>query len=689
MLTLPRFFALAVAIATAFAALALGAALRSAGRAVVETSESARRAEAARVAEAVERELSEGELAIADFEQALGAALVDTGDRESCRRYLASALIARRDLTELTLTAARLEHYAEDDAAVLAPGGRWQVRALRDRSGGISTRIVDASAGADPTEHPTFQTAANAQWRGRALWSDLAYSELDAALPVSAQRKVLTIQKAVLRGGAFVGVLRAGISGDRLDEIARASRAGADHFIFIADPLGRLVTRLSPDDAYDTVDAEGRRDPDGDLRAIPRTLPAPVAAALGFARAGKTEGRAVVGGEPQLVTIIPVAQGRAQDWRVGVVVPERAYVGALEASRRRLMMMLVAVVVALAGLGYVGARAVDGGVRSLIASTDRMRRFSFEPSPARSPFAEIRRAMESVERAKTALRAMGKYVPLPLVRRLYESGREPVLGAELAEASLMFSDIAGFTSYAESLPPPLLAESLGRYLETATRAVEAHGGTVDKYIGDALMVLWNAPDAVADHAAAACRAALACASAIRALGESAWWREAGLPAWSTRFGLHTDRVLIGHFGAPDRLAYTAVGDGVNLAARLEGLNKAYGTTILVSDEVRSRAGEGFVFRRVDRVAVKGKANAVLVHELVGVRGDAAAEAMRPVIAGYEAALEAALVRDFSRALELLSGLEDGPSQVLADRCRTWLASPPPADWDGVWTARSK
>ena len=135
-------------------------------------------------------------------------------------------------------------------------------------------------------------------------------------------------------------------------------------------------------------------------------------------------------------------------------------------------------------------------MRALVRSTEAMRRFSFEPAPdvVSSPFAEIRSALESVERAKTALRAMVKYVPVDLVRRLYESGRDPVLGAELMEVSLMFTDIADFTTHAESLAPDQLAQALGRYLEVATNAVEQAGGTVDKYIGDALMVLWNAPE---------------------------------------------------------------------------------------------------------------------------------------------------------------------------------------------------
>jgi adenylate cyclase len=693
MMTLPRFFALAVGLLALIAALVLALAVRSASRTVIRTGEAARLATAARVAAALEADLGAGERAVEDFEHALRLRLLDPGNADSLHRYLTSELLALRGLTELTLTTGRFERYDDAGAMVLTPDGRRQISVFRERTGVVSDLVLDhVSPGTadDPTAHPTFETAANHDWRGRAVWSDLAFSQLDAHLPQPQRRKTLTIQKAIFEFDQFVGVLRAGISAERLDQLGLAQPAGDPHRIFICDAAGRLVTRLSPDDPYLTVDLDGKPDPDGDLRAVPRSLPPAVGAALSLAREGGTGGRMVVAGVPQLLTLVPIAAGRAQSWRVGVVVPESAYVGGLAAERDRLLALLAAVVVAIAMVGVLGARAVGRGVGALVRSTEAMQRFSFAPAPTTSSFAEVRGALQSVERAKTALRAMVKYVPVGLVRRLYESGREPALGAELTEVSLMFTDIANFTTHAERLAPARLAEALGRYLETATRAVEQAGGTVDKYIGDALMVIWNAPDPVAEHARAACRGALACAAATEALGGSEWWREQGLPPWRTRFGLHTGRVLVGHFGAPDRLSYTAMGDGVNLAARLEGLNKAYGTTILASEEMRAAAGEGFVFRQVDRVAVKGKTRGGAVYELVGAAGDPAVEAQRPALARYEEALTAAFNRQFARAIDMCTTLgEDGPAKVLATRCKTWITSPPPETWDGTWTAREK
>jgi adenylate cyclase len=698
MLTLPRFFAMSLAALAALAALVLVLAVRTAGDSVVRTGEASRELVASRVAASVEAELGAAERAVGDFEKALALGAVDDRDDTSLRHWLLAEAIAVPNLTELTLTAGEFARYETDGSMTLERGGRSQTSAYRDSLGILRARAAppfEPGAPGDPTLHDTFRTAANHELKGRAIWSDLAYSELDAVAAGSWRRKTLTVQKAVFgRGDRFVGVLRAGIVSDTIDHLGD-NMASAEHEVFICDGFGRLVTRVDGRDSYEALDEAGKPDPDGDLRVVPLALPERIAAALAFAKSGGRGGtRVVVGGQPIFVTLRPVAEGRAQQWLVGIAVPERAYVGPLVAARDRLLMVLGLVVVAIGVLGLLGARTVSRGVRALIASTEAMRRFSFAPAPGgrASSFAEIRAAQESLERAKTALRAMVKYVPVGLVRRLYESGHDAVLGAELMDVSIMFTDIEGFTEQAEALPPGRLAEALGRYLEAATVAVEGTGGTVDKYIGDALMVLWNAPAPVADHARAACHAALACARATAACGESEWWRAAGLSPWRTRFGLHAGSALVGHFGAPERLSYTAMGDAVNLASRLEGLNKMYGTQILVSDDLRLRVGDRFAFRLIDRVAVKGKSRGVAVYELLGLATDGEVAARAGRLAPYEAALRAAWERQFGRALELVAPLAeagDGPAAQLAARCRAWLVAPPPPDWDGTFVATSK
>jgi adenylate cyclase len=264
-----------------------------------------------------------------------------------------------------------------------------------------------------------------------------------------------------------------------------------------------------------------------------------------------------------------------------------------------------------------------------------------------------------------------------------------MLGGRVEDVTLLFSDVADFTAIAERLAPDVLAEALGAYLETATAAVHASGGIVDKYTGDGVMALWNTPRPVADHARRACEAALACVAATDALFASPAWK--GRAPWRTRFGIHRAEVTVGHFGAPDRMSFTAMGDGVNLASRLESLGKQYGTRILVSATVEAEARAAFWFRRVDRVAVKGRHMGVEIFELLGSR--AGIGAPPSVVAPYERALDAYFARDFAGALATLETtaelVDDPPSHVLAARCRDYITDPPPSDWNGVHVAETK
>ncbi|MFO0546845.1 MAG: adenylate/guanylate cyclase domain-containing protein [Polyangiaceae bacterium] len=251
----------------------------------------------------------------------------------------------------------------------------------------------------------------------------------------------------------------------------------------------------------------------------------------------------------------------------------------------------------------------------------------------------------------------------------------------------MFTDIEGFTSLAEKLSPEELAKKLGLYLQVMAEAVEHERGTIDKYIGDAVMAFWNAPQPVPEHARRACAAVVLARRRARELFESQAW--AGLPPLVTRFGVHTASVMVGHFGAPSRLSYTALGDGVNLAARLEPLCKQYGVVAIVSEVVYLAAKDAFVFRRLDRVAVKGKTQGIDVYELVGAIDDDVPNAAE--LRRYEAAFELYLERKFSAALDVLKPLAacDPASANLYDRCARLRDSPPGEDWAGLHVATSK
>ena len=228
---------------------------------------------------------------------------------------------------------------------------------------------------------------------------------------------------------------------------------------------------------------------------------------------------------------------------------------------------------------------------------------------------------------------------------------------------------------------------LGLYLDTLSCIIQRDThGTIDKYIGDAIMTIWNAPEPVPDHPKMACLAALRCRDAARSLAQTPEWRES--PAFETRFGLHCAKALVGHFGARDRMNYTAIGDAINLASRLEGLNKQYGSSIIASDTIVDRANEAFDFRLLDVVAVKGKSDPITIYELLGTKG--VLEQCRQVVSAYETAFSAYAAGKFERALTILQeNASDPPSTVLIERCKAFLQVPPPADWRGIYISASK
>ncbi len=712
------FTILALALLLGFLFFRIDAASR---RSILDSSEPLRNLASTLISRQVESYLWSAEKAIEKIEKQIQYGSCEAEDALSVEAQLFAVVLENDNLAEATLTHAAMRGFDSDDHMSLDPAGRWQVSVFRQNpapdspvftrftvqdKGRFSSRMrrrpaqtglleaplrPAAAAVGDPTEHPTFFVAASrseyAHRKQRSLWSDLSYTELDDGLPEAERRVVVTVMKAVEdRGGRFVGVVRIGLRTEELDrKIREEAERNQPNRIFLCDNLGRLITRLRA--------ADRLHDLGGDLRVVPEPLPEEIGLALGHAslqdvrpESLDASGRFAAKERKFLVSFkgLPKTQG----WRVGVVVAEDELPGVatLVANRKRLLEGSLAVMALILVLGVATLRAVQGGLRKIVDSTGRMRNFDFAPSEIRSPFREVRAVMERLELAKTAMRAMGKYVPIDLVRLLYQTGREPVLGGELVDVSIMFTDIKDFTRLSETLPPNDLARVLGRYLEVMTAAIHGAQGTIDKYIGDAIMAVWNVPTPCPGHPRKACEAALACIRAGRELFASPEW--GGRPPLLTRFGIHQDEVMVGHFGAPERMSFTALGDGVNLASRLEGLNKQYGTTILVSEAVREDVKEAFVFRVLDVVAVKGKTKGVRVYELLGAAGEGGLPL--DAVRAYERAFEAYLSRDFAGALVPLEASQgDPPSRVLADRCRKMMKDPPPADWDGTHVATSK
>jgi adenylate cyclase len=402
------------------------------------------------------------------------------------------------------------------------------------------------------------------------------------------------------------------------------------------------------------------------------------------------------GGEKYLSRIIRFPQDALFAWKIGIVLPEaRIYEYVNQTSRIVLYAALLIIVVAI-GLGVNFSRAITVPLRRLSREMERIRDFDLSGSlDITSRITEVHSMTDAFASMKHGLAAFNKYVPSKLVAQLIRLGEEPRIGGRRRELTLLFSDVADFTTISEQLSPEELVDQMAVYFAALSNVIMGHRGTVDKYIGDAIMAFWNAPVPVEDHARAACGAALACQRALRGLragGAKRGGRPVPLFEARTRMGIHTGEVIVGNMGSEERLNYTAIGDSVNLASRLEGLNKVYGTTIIVSETTRAAAGSAAATRLLDRVAVKGRRGGLQIYELLDPDGEGAEAGDFAGLAAQ--AVESYLAAQFDRALSLIAGAarirpQDKALAVIAQRCEAFKAAPPSPDWDGVYVYHEK
>jgi adenylate cyclase len=261
------------------------------------------------------------------------------------------------------------------------------------------------------------------------------------------------------------------------------------------------------------------------------------------------------------------------------------------------------------------------------------------------------------------------------------------LEGEERELTVLFSDVRGFTAFSETVPPSSLTSVMNRLLTPLTEAIQQHRGTIDKYMGDAVMAFWGAPLHDPHHADHAISGAFSMLEAIDSVNEQL--TAEGYPALAMGIGLNTGSMSVGNMGSSFRMAYTVLGDEVNLGSRIEGLTKTYGVPLIVSEQTADAAPD-WIYRRLDQVRVKGRQAPVWLLEPLGRRAviDADRQAW---VAAFDAALERYQSRDFAGAAAAFSALpaDDGPTALYLERIRQLQLDPPPADWDGVWDFQVK
>ena len=336
-----------------------------------------------------------------------------------------------------------------------------------------------------------------------------------------------------------------------------------------------------------------------------------------------------------------------------------------------------------------GAKAIEAGDLKVIV-----------PVTTRDEIGELAQAFnrmaEELRNKERIKETFGKYLDPRVVARLIDTTKEDLDQAERRVATVMFSDLTGFTAMSEQLTATAMVKLLNHYFTVVAEQIRAHNGILEKYIGDAVVAFWAAPFSTGDdHAASACLAALAHRNAVAALRPELshiLGLRRSVPQLTVRIGIATGEVVVGTIGAPTAKSFAAIGDITNLASRLEGVNKVYGTTLIVTKETYRLAQQIVEARELDVVVVMGKSEPVQIFELLGRAGEVEAGILK-VRDLYVEGLEAYRQQDWETAENRFTDClrlspDDGPSKVLLDRSVAFKATPP-QNWDGVWHLAQK
>ncbi len=579
----------------------------------------------------------------------------------------------------------------------LPASARYEVRTI-NRSTGLVTefrryldknsRIVAlqerprATEYFDPRHRPWYR---GAQETKKSYWSDPYIFLLSQNIGVTAATPNLS------RTGKVQFVVSADITMGAISELMTRSKIGKTGITFILNQKGELVGYPGLKDLENT-----------DKTTLPTYKdtknPVLINAYKYHKKTGLYNFALKHDGTDYLVRLKKFGENFDKKWLIGFIVPEGELTGAVD-DMTQLMMIFSGIIVLLSALFiFIISKNITAPIRKAANTMASIARFEISEEKIKdSRFSEIQQMNKALRNMKQSLRDFSKFVPKAIVMKLMTSGSGATIGGRKRHISLLFTDIKGFTSISEKMSSEKLIVHLSDYLNELTLIIQENSGTIDKYIGDAIMSFWGAPTEDPDHPLQACRTALLCKIKLEELNKT--WLLDGKPPLYTRFGIHTGDAIVGNVGSEDRLNYSAFGDGVNLAARLEGINKYYGTDITISHETYKNVRHKFICRPTDVVAVKGKEEGVPIYELLLELSDdhnkkldiEAAQAIANLTAE---AFNFYLAQDWSKAIKKYQELKKlSPKDALPDlfikRCKSFKKSPPGTNWNGIYIMKEK
>lgn len=562
-------------------------------------------------------------------------------------------------------------------------GAKWALRTIEAGSGERRDTYLYLSdwgkvVGVERTD-PTYDPRQR-PWYKTAMSSDKVASSEVYVFSGTGRPGLTLSHRLATEDGLTVGVFGADLSIAALAKFLNEHRVGQSGVSFILDEQQRLVGYPDVNKILATNGGKAA------LIAGEAVNDAPVAAAIKAYHAGAGRNFSVEAADATwLAHFRPFPDQFGRKWTIGMVAAEDDFIGPLKQTSLIIVIVgLAFILLAAAGIVWI-SRILVRPIHQLIGETERIRDFQLDgPVSIKSPVMEIDSLAGAIASMKAGLASFGTYVPKSLVHDIIRAGAGTGVGGERRPLTVMFTDLEGFTEAAEGMEPEQVLHWLSDYFDHMSQAIHAHHGTIDKFIGDAVMGMWNAPLADADHVAHACQALLACRKTAHTLGN-----DGNGPPLRTRIGLHTGTAMVGNVGSSDRMQYTALGSMVNLASRVEGLNKQFGTELLVTEAVVAEVGTQFLFRPFGPVLVVGASQPLEVFELIGNRDDE-----RGDLDLWQQAFSAWQAGDWQVAADAFAAYSqrqphDLAAPLFCGKARQFATDGTPADWDGVLRFTSK
>jgi adenylate cyclase len=427
---------------------------------------------------------------------------------------------------------------------------------------------------------------------------------------------VITLRAPIIADGAFIGCASGNITLDVLSEFLASHRASARSTTVIANATDGAIIGY-PDPKNGVRLDNGRLElakldnvEDNDLREAHRLQK----------EIGKDDFffQSPLHGHEISASFTRFPENFGRPWEVITLTPTDDFVGTLKRTNRQMIVVIAALTGVELLLIYFFSRRLSHPIESVSQGLRSVQDLTFSHAAAPSSYIqEVRELQTAVSLFETSLRSFSSFVPMDVVRKLIKTGTPLSLGVDQRFMTVLFTDLKDFSTLSEQMAPNDLLAQLSAYFEVVSNAIAEEFGTVDKFIGDGIMAFWGAPIYRNDHVLRGCCGAMRAARRTEQL--NADWSTQRRPPLQLRIGLHCADVLVGNVGSTERLSYTVMGDGVNVAARLEGINKNFGTTICISDSVVEAVGPSIVARPIRKVQVKGRKRKFMIYELLGIK----------------------------------------------------------------------